>query len=362
MALRLSSADISALNHATTVLLAPFAYENGESWRLAAVRAVEVCVGGDASGYFLPGGEPFLAATPDVVDALQAIIPPPDWLARGLTVRRRQLGLDVIGLDDAFDIDAVKRTSFYNDVARPRRLLAPLSMVADTDADVLPAVLSMYFTNERAAQRHASRSKEMLQLLFPAFRAGLKSYIGFRRNSAALTALAEHAAIGVLFFDTRGRLVRENEFFQRLMECDPERDRVRAEAAHMIRGILGIPALSSLSTPRRANSELRTSTARYKIAATFLDEQLSPDSVKAVALVERLEQIPIDAGELAARFSLTRREIEAAQLLRSGLSSRQIASQLGISLNTARRHIESVLLKLDVHTRAAATAKLSGRN
>jgi DNA-binding CsgD family transcriptional regulator len=82
--------------------------------------------------------------------------------------------------------------------------------------------------------------------------------------------------------------------------------------------------------------------------------------VKAIALVEKVEGRSVDASELAARFSLTHREIETAQLLRSGLSSRQIAADLGISVNTVRRHIESVLLKLDVHTRTAAAAKLSG--
>jgi DNA-binding NarL/FixJ family response regulator len=57
---------------------------------------------------------------------------------------------------------------------------------------------------------------------------------------------------------------------------------------------------------------------------------------------------------------LTRREIEVAQLLRAGQSTSQIASELGISINTARRHVERILLKLDVHNRTAAAAKLSG--
>jgi DNA-binding CsgD family transcriptional regulator len=79
-----------------------------------------------------------------------------------------------------------------------------------------------------------------------------------------------------------------------------------------------------------------------------------------IALVDKLEGKSVGARELATRFSLTRREIEAAVLLRSGLSSRQIGAELGISVNTARRHVESVLLKLDVHTRTAAAARLSG--
>jgi DNA-binding CsgD family transcriptional regulator len=362
MAIRLSSTDLTALQHASTVLLSPFAYDNSESWRLAIGEAVEHCIGGDGSAFALPvSGEQYLAGKPHVLAGYQKLVPPPDWIVRGLTLRRRQLGLTAFGWDDVFDIDAVRKTSFYNDVARPHGILAPLMMSADTGESAVPATLSISFTDERKAQRHAHRRKEILRLLAPAFCTGLKTFIGFRRNTAALTALAQDAAIGVLFFDTRSLPSRENDFFRRLMECEPERDRVRSEVAHVVRGIVAFPAFDGLPTGKRqARSEIQTSAARYRLAATFFGDQSSPRSGKAIALVERIERRPIDARDLDSCFALTRREIESAQLLRRGLSSRQIASELGISVNTARRHIESVLLKLDVHTRAAAAAKLSG--
>lgn len=65
--------------------------------------------------------------------------------------------------------------------------------------------------------------------------------------------------------------------------------------------------------------------------------------------------------DLARRFGLTTREMEALTLFRCGLSTRAIAAQLGVSLNTARRHCEHVLSKLGVHSRAAAIAMLDGR-
>jgi DNA-binding NarL/FixJ family response regulator len=73
-----------------------------------------------------------------------------------------------------------------------------------------------------------------------------------------------------------------------------------------------------------------------------------------------VESPVIQARVLAENFSLTRREIEVAQLLRTGVPTSQIASELGISINTARRHVERILLKLNVHNRTAAAAKLSG--
>jgi DNA-binding CsgD family transcriptional regulator len=37
-----------------------------------------------------------------------------------------------------------------------------------------------------------------------------------------------------------------------------------------------------------------------------------------------------------------------------------MATILGISVNTVRRHVEQILLKLNVHTRTAAVARLTG--
>jgi DNA-binding CsgD family transcriptional regulator len=362
MSLNLSSADIAALEHANTVLLSPFAYVDSETWRRTACRTVEACLGGDGSSFALPiAGDPMIAASPEIERALEAILPPPDWVVHGLTVRRRTLALSVTDWDELFEASVVRRTPFYNEVVRPQGLMAPLVMVAETGQSPMPAALSVYFTDERSARPHAHRRKEMLRLLYPAFCGGLKAFLGLHRNCAALSALAEDAAIGVLFFDKRGCLGRENVFFQQMMACEPERDRVRAEVTRSVQSALGVTTLRNFAAgPRRASSEVRTAAAHYRMAAIILDDGRSPDGMTIIALVDRLEGRSIGARDLAERFSLTRREIEAAALLRSGLSSRQIAAALGISVNTARRHIERVLAKLDVHTRAAAAARLSG--
>src|SRR4051794_14760625 len=127
MALRLSTGEVGALEQANTVLLAPFAYEDSVSWRCAAARAVEVCLGGDGSSFALPiAGETVIAASPEIAAALQAILPPPEWIVRGLMERRRALHLSVTDWDELFDANIVRRTPFYNDVVRPHGLLAPL--------------------------------------------------------------------------------------------------------------------------------------------------------------------------------------------------------------------------------------------
>lgn len=53
---------------------------------------------------------------------------------------------------------------------------------------------------------------------------------------------------------------------------------------------------------------------------------------------------------------LTPRETETLDLLRRGLSNREIGTALGVSENTAKAHVRAILRKLDVADRAEAIA------
>lgn len=53
---------------------------------------------------------------------------------------------------------------------------------------------------------------------------------------------------------------------------------------------------------------------------------------------------------------LTAREIEVLAGLAQGRTTKDIADQLGLSVNTVRNHITSILGKLDVHSRLEAVA------
>ena len=68
---------------------------------------------------------------------------------------------------------------------------------------------------------------------------------------------------------------------------------------------------------------------------------------------------PVLKSLLAARGEskrLTPREIETLDLIRRGLSNKEIGNILGISENTAKSHVKGVLVKLDVSDRAEAVA------
>jgi ATP/maltotriose-dependent transcriptional regulator MalT len=53
---------------------------------------------------------------------------------------------------------------------------------------------------------------------------------------------------------------------------------------------------------------------------------------------------------------LTERELEVLRLVAAGMSNRQVAADLLISIHTVRRHVQNIFAKLGVSSRAAATA------
>jgi DNA-binding NarL/FixJ family response regulator len=57
---------------------------------------------------------------------------------------------------------------------------------------------------------------------------------------------------------------------------------------------------------------------------------------------------------------LTRREREAVVLLANGCTNKEIAAQMGVSVNTVRAFMRSVMSKLSLTTRAGVIGRLFG--
>jgi DNA-binding CsgD family transcriptional regulator len=108
---------------------------------------------------------------------------------------------------------------------------------------------------------------------------------------------------------------------------------------------------------------------RLRVAIDVADAALADRIASALVDVEGLELVNKDddpqalvvaagvaTSELDAQVPLTARELEVLALLAEGASNKLIARRLGISANTAKYHVASLLEKLDAVSRTDAVA------
>ena len=72
--------------------------------------------------------------------------------------------------------------------------------------------------------------------------------------------------------------------------------------------------------------------------------------------MRRVDQLMGQAESPEASDQLTTREVEVLRLVATGRTNRAIAEGLGISEKTVARHVSNIFTKLDLSSRAAATA------
>ena len=78
-----------------------------------------------------------------------------------------------------------------------------------------------------------------------------------------------------------------------------------------------------------------------------------------VLLIERTASKLRALSQLFEEYHFTRREQETAALLARGLTNKEIAARMGVSVNTVKAFIRCVMLKVGVSTRTGIVGRLT---
>ena len=357
MSLSLSAPDLHALERAQTALLSPLDYRNTDAWSVVASARVAQLVGADQAVFTpprttTPGTAPLRGQTPDLEDA--------DVTSAGLVTTNARFR----------HVEAYRRyhlyratlgsTEIYVDWSLPNHLLG----TDDMGIDAFPVEL---FTgrhvnqdhNQEPADRESSgafgeRGLSFLQLLLPAFKAGVRTHLAFRVHREALTGMLDRIADGASVWDRAGNCRYRNRALVDLLATDADRARLERRLADVARRMLGRQRHAAAADALDVMEE--TAANRYRLQATYA-AGLGAGEPWVLVLVRPARRLPT-AALLRARYGLTPRQSEVARLLALGQSDIIIARALGISRRTAEHHAEAVRLSLGVHSRAALAAAL----
>lgn len=186
----------------------------------------------------------------------------------------------------------------------------------------------------------------------PVVRAGLTSMLGTQADfeiiasaSSGEEALAMTAAKGpdIVLLDLR---MSGMSGVETILEMK--------RAGHSVRVIV----LTSFETDEDIYRAVQAGAQGYLVKDTPLKEMV--EAIKTVHSGKRYlpRDIAARLAERMMRANLTVRELEILKMLSKGLTNKQIGHALGISDNTAKNHVNSIIDKLEVsdRTEAATTA------
>lgn len=367
----LSSTQLHRLESASRALLNPLAAPTATEWIQEAGRLVRDFIGGERVVVISPSepGRYQSEDAPEVADGVD------DYIA-GVTSEgilftdpvivtwyrlRQQTGQEVLSWDqsrhlvetnghrmlDSPIVAEVLQGQRYNDFA----VLVRSTPVGDA------MIWALHGTHGGFA--FGEQTTAVLSTLLPSFRAGLDALLRFGAHRHTLDAVSEPLAA----LDADGRLLHRNPALTRLLDADPERDRIEVELRVLARRLraLAFPLRHEPAAPPTADREVTTGRGRYVLRGLLLPPTGSGFGEAALISVS-LDAPPAlpDAEAVRARHGLTKREAEVALLLAEGHSNADLAERLFVSPHTARHHVENVLSKLGLTSRAAVAARLMG--
>ncbi len=124
-----------------------------------------------------------------------------------------------------------------------------------------------------------------------------------------------------------------------------------------------VSAQSSLRNGNHTNLIMKLKSGRrtYFCRAFLLDSNgKGSGGTATLILLERGMSGPLALSQVSQQFRLTHREQQAVALLLQGLSSKEMAENMGISANTVKAFLRMATIKMGVSSRSGIVTKVLG--
>ncbi|MGH7678647.1 MAG: response regulator transcription factor [Gemmatimonadaceae bacterium] len=339
-----------------SLLVSPEAYSSADCWRTAVACDLRSLVGADAALVAVEGTGP---AAFHAIDLDAGIIHDyQDHYASvdaGIT-RQRLHSIDVWCRRSLWNAAELQRSEYYNDFARPNRLLDVFGI--SVHAGSMRVRISLLCTRASTARGSATARLRLLELVHPAFRTGVALSIATHEKTSrdSMTNIIDCIDHPLALCDEAGRELHHNGALDRAAaEIDDE------QLVSTIGQVTRAVALARKTTPSGGAVSVNVAmpNSEWRIRGSTLPWESTKSSSPILVSLARTEVACAPVTALRASYGLTAREAQVTELLRRRRSNVEIARALGISAHTARHHTENVLLKLRLQSRNQVEERLA---
>ncbi len=360
----LTASEVAKLRHALVALASPTSFVSPTQWRSAAATAVRDLLGADSAMSMLPAASdaPVIDVNADP-DGLSAYLRHYVHYDRGAEQAFR-LGKQVAHFSELYDFTDPVNRSLHETFCKRFGFMDTIAVMEHDTEGQLVAAIPLY--HERLGVRDfQARELTLLELLQPAFRAGVQLFLHGLADRARVPKLLESVREAIALFGASGRAVGESVAFTAALRESGHATRIVAEAEALARRLLqGVLATDPVAALQGAMSQwesvVSTPSGPWRLRASVLPADVILGEACALVSLSRLGPRVLSAAEAQRRYRLTAREWEVASCIARGMRNGEIARALTIRPATARRHTEKVLAKLGVSARAAVAARLTG--
>jgi DNA-binding CsgD family transcriptional regulator len=360
MRLSLTPSELDRLTKLVETLHAPFDFPDVDAWRHTANHHARLLLDAHKVVFMMPGAghapvysqrlDPG-AIRPYVEHYHQFDVAGAIALQRSMPIATH---VELHGREEYY------ASEYYNDFMRVWNCHHSIGMVAPMDLEPGYAYMAV-LRDSYGDSPFGARTRAMMKLVLPAFRAGVRTYLRLAADRAVLAAVLDASGKRLLLCDERGEPVHPSAALERTLAADPERLALEGHMRWLARSVGGLRA-DRKPTPdtigRIGERTVATLRGRYRMTASIAGARV-PAPVGVLVLLEPLFHEPLTDDELRDRFQMTKQEIRVARLIAEGLPNDAIARRLAISPHTTRRHTEHILEKLGIASRAQVAERIS---
>jgi len=172
----------------------------------------------------------------------------------------------------------------------------------------------------------------------------------------------ESQGVGFLLLDATLRPIYANEDALAILSYPGFPSRIKGSdnsLQNKIRSLLPGNGNHNGFPPSKFLNEVASGKRCYQLRAFSVKSSLGDGRGPVVALLlERNQPGALNLESVTRKFRLTKRETETVKLLLQDLSTKQIASRMDISPNTAKAFLRSVMIKVGAENRTGIIARL----